>query len=149
MQITHPERFTFRQIYTTLEEAESVCQKRAKFNWLLDESKFLTEKEVTKLRKETKKRADNALKSNTKTAVRDWFVIDLAMSTGLRVQEMADLKCNDIFIQGTRASLVVRNGKGGRSRLVRFSDEFKNHLQDYLNWKEIISEPTSLESPLI
>jgi site-specific recombinase XerD len=121
----------------------------ARFNWIVDESKFLTEEEVIKLRKETKKKAGDALKKGAKTAVRDWLVIDLAMSTGLRVQEMADLKCGDLFLEGERASLVVRNGKGGRSRLVRFSEEFKYHTQEYLEWKQQVGEPAAPESPLI
>jgi site-specific recombinase XerD len=121
----------------------------ARFNWILDESKFLTEEEVARLRKETKRRADKAMKSGAKTAVRDWLVIDLAMSTGLRAQEMSDLKCRDCFLKGDRSSLIVQNGKGGRSRLVKFSEDFKQHLQEYLEWKQQVDEPTSSESPLI
>lgn len=118
-------------------------------NWILDESKFLTTEEVARLRRTTRRRAEKALKTGAKTAVRDWLVIDLVMSTGLRVQEVANLKCKDLFLDGSRSSLLVRNGKGGKSRLVRFSKEFKQHVREHLTWKETIGEPTASDSPLI
>ncbi len=118
-------------------------------NWVLDESKFLTEEEAARLRRKTSRRAEKALETGAKTAVRDWFVIDLAMSTGLRVQEIANLRCADFFLQEGRSSLLVRNGKGGRSRLVRFSERFKQHVQEYIAWKKLAGEPTAPSSPIV
>jgi site-specific recombinase XerD len=117
--------------------------------WILDESKFLTKEEIAKLRKETQKTYRKALETGAKTPVRNWLVVDLLMSTGLRVQEAADLRCGDVYIEGDRSSLVVEKGKGEKRRVVRFSDEFKQHILKYLEWKKDIGEPTDLNSPLI
>jgi len=85
----------------------------------------------------------------TKTAFRDWFVINLGLHTGLRVQEMSNLMIEDLTIGNGNASLIVRNGKNGKSRLVKFSRKFREILLEYLNWKKSISEPLSAKDPLI
>ena len=75
--------------------------------------------------------------------MRDYFVVDLALSTGLRVMEIGQLKCGDVFVQDQVALLLVRNGKGGKRRLVRFSQAFKRHYQEYVRWKQALGEPTA------
>lgn len=118
-------------------------------NWHLDEGKFLTEVEVNRLTNFLKRRNAEAIKKNNKVGIRDWVVIDLGLSTGLRVSEIANLLCGDIRIDNGRASLIVRNGKCGKQRVVRFSDDFKQHLEEYLEWKRHIGEDYGPESPLI
>jgi site-specific recombinase XerD len=81
--------------------------------------------------------------------VNDWLVIDLALSTGLRVSEIAGLRVGDIWADDGKASLIVRNGKGGKQRIVRFNDSFKNHLKEYLEWKRKNGSDCGPESPLI
>jgi len=51
-------------------------------------------------------------------AVRSWVVIDLALSTGLRVSEIAEIKISDLALSGPEPQLHVRNGKGGKARAV-------------------------------
>lgn len=84
-----------------------------------------------------------------KVAVRDYFIVDLALSTGLRVAEIADLKCKDIFLRDRFCALLVRNGKGGKKRLVRFNGSFKQHYEEYILWKQSTGEPTGLGDPLL
>ncbi|MEK7449400.1 MAG: tyrosine-type recombinase/integrase, partial [Planctomycetota bacterium] len=110
----------------------------------LDEGKFLIRGEVGRLIRVCKRRA-----KSRKAGVRDWLIIHLALSTGLRVHEITDLKCGDILIANERASLIVRNGKGGKRRIVRFNGEFKKHLKDYLAWKKANNEGINPEDPLI
>ena len=81
--------------------------------------------------------------------VNDYLVIELALATGLRVSEIANLCCGDIWVDDGRASLIVRNGKCGKQRLVRFNNDFKDHLKDYLEWKKKNNEDCSPEAPLI
>ena len=64
--------------------------------------------------------------------IRDWMVIDLALNTGLRVQEVADLKVEDLHLEYNQSSLVVQNGKGGKKRVVRIGSKLKAHLKRYL-----------------
>ncbi len=120
-----------------------------KSNWVLDPGKFLSREEVNSLLEIARKRAGAAMARGNKVAVRDYFVVDLALSTGLRVAEIADLKCKDIFIRDRFCALLVRNGKGGKKRLVRFNGSFKRHYEKYLLWKQTVNEPTGLGDPLI
>ena len=119
------------------------------FQWSLHEGKFLTTKEITKLKKVLAKRKEIAERKNNKVAVRDWLIIDLALSTGLRVQEIADLKCGDISVNDNVCYLVVSNGKGHKKRIVRFNGDFKKHLLGYIEWKQRIGEGVNPEDPLI
>ena len=118
-------------------------------NWVLDPGKFLSRGEVSRLLETAKKRAEAADARGNKVAVRDYFIVDLALSTGLRVAEIADLKCKDIFLRDRFCALLVRNGKGGKKRLVRFNGAFKKHYQEYLLWKQSVGEPTGLGDPLL
>ena len=118
-------------------------------DWYLHEGKFLGEGEVRRLVNYLKKQGDMARSQGNKIAVRDWLIIDLALSTGLRVSEIAHLCCGDVWINDHRASLIVRNGKGGKQRLVKFSTDFKNHLNEYMEWKQKMGEDCNSESPLI
>ena len=105
--------------------------------------------EVRKLRTVLDERKKEALASNNKTAVRDWFVINLGLYTGLRVEEMSDLKHGDLIIYNDNSSLIVRHGKNGKSRFVKFGRQFKEILLEYLDWKVSVDEPSNLQDPLI
>ena len=118
-------------------------------NWVLDPGKFLSRQEVNRLLETARKRADVSHARGNKVAVRDYFVVDLALSTGLRVAEIADLKCKDIFLRDRFCALLVRNGKGGKKRLVRFNGAFKRHYEKFISWKQSVGEPTSLSDPLL
>ena len=118
-------------------------------NWHLDEGKFLTESEVNRLRRILTQKSNNALRNGSKVSVRDWLIIDLALSTGLRVSEIANLCCGDIWAADGKASLIVRNGKCGKQRIVKFSEDFRKHLNEYLGWKKNIGEDCSPELPLV
>jgi len=119
-----------------------------KSNWVLDPGKFLSRQEVDRLLETARKRAELAVARGNKVAVRDYFIVDLALSTGLRVAEIADLKCGDIFLRERFCALLVRNGKGGKKRLVRFNGAFKKHYEEYILWKQTVGEPTGLSDPV-
>lgn len=116
--------------------------------WELDEGKFLSESEVKRLRGFCAKQSAAAAKAGCKVEVRDWMIIDLALSTGLRVKELADLKCGDLFLDSEKSSLLVRNGKCGKKRMVRFNGSLKKHLRENLEWKKTVREPTNPVAPL-
>jgi site-specific recombinase XerD len=44
-------------------------------------------------------------------AVRDYHIIRVGLSTGLGVQEIADLKCRDFHLVNRISCLFVRHGK--------------------------------------
>ena len=118
-------------------------------NWVLDPGKFLTREEARRLLETASIRAEAALSRGNKVAVRDYFIVNLALSTGLRVAEIAGLKCKDIFLRERFCALLVRSGKGGKKRLVRFNGTFKEHYSEYMLWKQSIEEPTGPDDPLL
>lgn len=118
----------------------------ASFSWEVDESKFLTEQEIKRLRRVLKTASDRAQAKGNKVAVRDWMIVDMAMSTGLRVKELADLNCRDILIENGRTTVFVRNGKGNKPGTVKFGTALRNHISGYLNWKDKQKESTESEA---
>jgi site-specific recombinase XerD len=117
-------------------------------NWVLDPGKFLSREEVKRLIETAIERAMLAKAKGNKVAVRDFFIVNLALSTGLRVKEIADLKCGDIFLRDGMCALLVRKGKGGRKRLVRFNGSLKCHYTEYIKWKQAVGEPVEPSAPL-
>ncbi|MHC4736983.1 MAG: tyrosine-type recombinase/integrase [Planctomycetota bacterium] len=63
--------------------------------------------------------------------------------------EIAQLSCGDVFIQDAVYSLLVRKGKGGKQRLVRFNGSLNKHYKKYIFWKQTIGEPTGPVDPLM
>ena len=116
--------------------------------WVLDESKFLSTAEVRKLLQVARTRADQGSGAAGRTAFRDYTIIALALATGLRVSELAGLACGDVFVSDGKASLAVRRGKGGKPRWVWFNGASKDHLVQYLHWKQDIGEPINDGAPL-
>lgn len=113
--------------------------------WELDPKKFLTLKETQQLlvAGETK------TKAWLQVAVRDHFIVNLGLSTGLRVMEMAGLKCGDLDLDARIPCLLVRKGKGGKKRRVFFNDNFRKRCKEYLAWKQGIGESTEADQPLL
>ena len=144
------ERFTFRIFSEPLRKVSKPMSIRMiKRNWLLDPGKFLSGEETQRLRIAAEEKATAAVARGSKTPVRDYFIVDLALSTGLRVMELAQLKCRDIFSREHLCAIRVRKGKGKKKRLVRFNNALRKHYQQYMKWKEAVGEPVGPDDPLL
>lgn len=119
------------------------------FAWTLDERKFLTLNKVRILRSHCRREKARALKKRDFLGVRDWFLIELGLNTGLRVQELSDLRCGDLLISGDEASLIVRKGKGNKRRPVWLNQGFKESSEDFLAWKRKQGNRIDAEAPLL
>jgi site-specific recombinase XerD len=119
------------------------------FNWVLEPWKFLSEEEAKTLLATAKRYASLAIAENRKTPVRDYLIVDIGLSTGLRVMEIAQLNCGDVFMREGTLSLLVRCGKGGKRRLVRFGESLAGHLAAYMVWKKSSGEPAESRDPLL
>ena len=97
----------------------------------------------------TKHRAGQAFQKGRKIAIRDYFVMHLALTTGLRVMEISELNCGDLSLNSSVSSVLVRKGKGGKTRRVYFNGAFIKHCEDFLNWKRGIGESTEPDQPLL
>ena len=118
-------------------------------NWVLEPGKYLTKDEAKRLLCVARHRAEFAPVNGPKVSIRDYFIIHLALATGLRVMEISALKCGDVSLSGDLCSLLVRKGKGGKKRIVLFTGAFKKHCHEYLKWKQQVGESAESESPLL
>ncbi len=118
-------------------------------DWILTPDKFLSLVAAKKLLETARERAQVAKSLGRKVPVRGYFIVDLGLSTGLRVMEMAQLKCGDVFTTERNPSLIVRRGKCGKMRLVKLSDSFKYHYDEYILWKQAVGESTEPDEPLL
>jgi len=110
--------------------------KNNHFSWSVNETKYLDLEKVKKLRKVMASAKDRAIKENKIIPVRNWFMVELGLFTGLRVEEMTNLKASDLHLNEEQSSLTVKRGKGDKSRTVYLSETFKKECLFYLNWKE-------------
>ena len=104
--------------------------------------KYFSEAQIRLIRRTARDRAALALTRGTTTAVREWALIDVLTSSGLRAAEAADLRVGDIRTANGESAIVVRHGKGDRSRVVQVPDSLRTHLKSYLQWKRECGEAT-------
>lgn len=107
----------------------------------VDGVKYFNSTQVRTLRRRVRDRAELSLKNKQITGIREWMVVDLLTSTGLRVSEAANLRCGDLKIGYSEAKIYVREGKGGISGHIVINDSLKRHLRQFLSWKQGIGEP--------
>lgn len=118
-------------------------------NWVLEPGKYLRKDEASRLLNVARHRAESAQAKGGKVAIRDYFIIHLALTTGLRVMEIAALKCSDVFLDDKICSILVRNGKGNKKRMVYFTGPFRKHCKEYFKRKRQVGESVDQEEPLI
>ena len=103
--------------------------------WIITPDKFLTDGETRILCKSCEEAAIIAKSKGNQMAVRNRLIIEMALGTGLRVSELANLKIDDIHIRKGQNSLIVNNGKGDKDRVVGFNNKLKVLIQEYLDYK--------------
>ena len=106
-----------------------------KFLWAIDERKCLNINEIHILQAACKKDRLHGVRCGKFTPVRNWFMIELGLNAGLRVEEMASLKHSDLIIENGRSSITVL-GKGNKKRAVWINNDFKRKCQLYLGYKK-------------
>ena len=107
-------------------------KNRNSFKWTLSEGKILQLNEVRKLRLASLKMKEEGMRTKEFFKVRDAFMIELGLHSGLRLMEMCALKIEDLLIDGSRSSVVVRHGKGDKMRNVWIGSKLKGECLDYL-----------------
>jgi len=107
--------------------------------WIVTPDKFLTDEESKKLRRMCEEAAIIAKSKGNQMAVRNRLIIEMALGTGLRVSELANLKIDDIHIRKGQNSLIVNNGKGDKHRVVGFNNKLKTLIQEYLDYRKSMS----------
>jgi len=116
--------------------------------WELKREKYLSLTEVKQLVKVCEGRASADREKGRLTWPRVWAVVHTGLESGLRVSELKDLNCGDLFLKNGEPYLVVTNGKGGKTRRVSLGSNLKRHLKEFLKWKEAAEEETGEDAPV-
>ena len=103
--------------------------------WIVTPDKFLTDEESKRLRRYCEDAAIIAKSKGNQMAVRNRLIIEMALGTGLRVSELANLKIEDVHIRKGQNSLTVSNGKGSKDRVVGFNNKLKVLIWKYLDYR--------------
>ena len=102
----------------------------------IDGVKYFSEKQIKMIRRAVRDQAEIDEKRKNVTAIKEWLVIDVLTSAGLRVSETANLRCGDLIIGYSESKIFVRDGKGHISGHVVIPDSLKKHLKAFLGWKQ-------------
>jgi len=106
-----------------------------KSNWELTPEKFLNETEIAQMLTKAEELYVLGEQKKSKAMIRDAFLIQTAILTGLRNSEICNLKVTDLRIGNGQSHIMVRNGKGGKDRTVHIGKDYKRILKRYLKWK--------------
>jgi len=104
-------------------------------NWIITPDKYLTPEETKQLRKTCHDAATIANSRGIQAPVRDALIIELALGSGLRVSEIANLKVEDLYLKRGQSSIYVKKGKGGKDRVVDIGSNLKKQILDFLDYR--------------
>ena len=102
----------------------------------VDRTKYMNAEEIKQLRTVAEARAIVDLKAGRVNGVLGWMVVDIALSTGLRVSEIAKLGVEAIDLK--RGCLAVTRAKKRRKNgpeSLAIGRELADHLRAYLTWR--------------
>jgi len=71
-------------------------------------------------------------RSHKRTVVRDVLLVETAYHAGLRRAELANLKIGALRLSGEAPCLLVRQGKGGKDRIVYLNDCIRGQLATFV-----------------
>jgi integrase len=117
--------------------------------WQITRDKFLSKEQRDRLVRATEEKAIVDLAKGRKTWVRRWMLIDLALFSGLRVSEIANLSIEDLRLNGSEKLLHVKNGKGGKNGYVTIDNSLAKHLREFIVWKDAAGEGVESHAPLL
>jgi integrase len=102
----------------------------------VDRTKYMSADEVRQLRTVTEARAIVDLKAGRVNGVVGWMAVDFALSTGLRVSEIAKVKVEDIDLKrGLIAVSRAKKRKRAKPEPLALGKELTEHLKAYLAWR--------------
>lgn len=79
--------------------------------------------------------------ASVSNAIRDLAVIQTLLGTGLRISELANLRLEDIEVSERNGLVRVREGKGGKSRVVPLDNRTRSALLHYIEMRKRQLQP--------
>lgn len=108
---------------------------------VIDQAKYMDLEEVRQFRTVTEARAIMDLRKGRVNGVHAWMLVDLALSTGMRVSEMASLEIKDVdFKRGCLKITRMKRKKKVKESLA-IGKELARHLKDYIEWADLKRGP--------
>lgn len=107
----------------------------------VDRTKYMNPDEVKQLRTVTEAQAIVDLKKGKEQGVKRWMLVDLALSTGLRVAEIAAIQIIDIDFKRGSLKVVRVKKKKAKPETMAISKELIQHLQEFIGWMDKKSGP--------
>ena len=99
---------------------------------VIDRNKYMDMKKVKQLRTVTEDRKITDLRAGRIGGVLAWMLVDLALSTGLRVSEMAALKVKDIDLKRGYLSVTRLKRKKKTRDTLALGKDIAQHLKEYI-----------------
>ena len=115
---------------------------------MIDRRKYLDKDEVKRLRTVTKAKAITDLNANRIGGVRRWMIVDLALSTGLRVSERAAIRLRDIDLKHKFITVNRLKRRKPLRESLGIGKELARHLRAFTKWKRLQGHQMKISSPL-
>ena len=120
--------------------------------WQVDQGRVFSRLQLRQLLATAEGAAALAKQGGRRCAVVRGATVELACLAGLRVSEIAALKCADVTTEGQKPQVMVRHGKGDKRRVVALVGPLKGlcrELGGYMAWKREVGEDVGPEAPLL
>jgi site-specific recombinase XerD len=118
-------------------------------NYVISPLKFLSREHRQRLIQVCEQRSEEDLARGRTTWPTRWTLVDLALFSGLRVGEICQLKISDLCLEPDSSYIIVRNGKGNRTRTVYVDNKLADHLRWFCQFKNYgLLQPNTPDSPL-
>ena len=115
----------------------------------IDRTKYMSATETRQLRHTTEARAALDLQKGRQSGVVAWAVVDLALSTGLRVGEIVRLLVGDFDHRRGALTVWRTKRKPPVQQTLAVGKELRIHLAQFLEWKELAGQSTDPAAPLL
>lgn len=114
----------------------------------IDRKKYLDTAEVSQLRTVTEAHCIVDLKAGRLAGPLAWAVVDTALSTGLRVCELAALRVGDVDLKRGALRVVRRKRRKPSAETLAIGTDLVGHLREFIAWKELAGQPTGKRDAL-
>jgi integrase/recombinase XerD len=107
----------------------------------IERQKYMDLDEIRRLRTVAEARKITDLAKGRFQGIHIWMVVDLALSTGLRVSEMAALKVEEVDLKRGALKVVRLKRSKKKAETLPIDKGLLQHLQEYLDWAELKKGP--------
>jgi integrase len=101
---------------------------------VIDREKYMDASEVKQLRTVIEAQAIVDLRKGRLKGPLAWMLVDLALSTGLRVSEITELKIQDVNLKRGAMKVVRLKRKVKSAETLAIGKDLLEHLRDYIEW---------------